>query len=234
MNPKKILLFIICLAFGANALADNPRITRSGLPPTFDRFVYFLEGRWDNLRQVEKEALSDLAVDQRHRRYPMHYVRVDAGEIDGVVFAIHNYDQDGFHGDLRRISLHRFTWSKVHDHIVHEFLIIKDPDRFGPFDGRLDLLKQLTWNDVRTDPSCNMYWSWNVNHFEGKTVPGLCVTSSFTENPIRIEAHGELYASRLIRHDQNFTMEGREIKREGSQSPEIFDKETSRLLSRNP
>jgi hypothetical protein len=223
----KATLWMLLLTALVSSTASGQGATRSLAEqqyPDLDRFVYWLVGHWDNRAQVEKETLQDLDPMDRHPWRPMHYVRVAANNIDGVVLALHTYGDRGFAGPPMRISLHRFTYSPRHDHVVHEFLNVKNRDRFGPFDGRLELLRDLTWGDVSTESTCNMYWKWDKNHFAGQTLPGLCVTQSFSEQPIRIEARGELWDDRLVRDDRSYRQDGSEIARPGGQVPEIYDK----------
>ena len=122
------------------------------------------------------------------------------------------------------MTLHRFSFSPVHKHIVHELLEVKDKDRFGPVDGELDKLKKLGWGDVRTNPTCNLYWKWNLNHFKGQTLPGMCVTDSPSERPIIIEASGELWNDRMVRNDRNYRLDGSLIGRPGGDTPILFER----------
>lgn len=69
-----------------------------------------------------------------------------------------------------------------------------------------------------------MYWRKEGDAFVGATVEGRCITSSFTETPIRVEGHGELRPRLLTRHDQNFTLEGQALPVPGGATPERFDK----------
>ena len=101
---------------------------------------------------------------------------------------------------------------------------IKNKEKFGPRAEDLASLADLGWDDVRTNPGCTMYWQWQGDHFQGATREGECVTSSFTPEPIRIEAKGELWPNRLIRHDVNMTLEGEVIPRDGGETPEVFIK----------
>lgn len=190
----------------------------------FRQFVTWFTGRWDNIAQVEAEAGQGVADTERHERYAMHYVPIETGDIDGVVFAIHNYGREGFAGELSRISLHRFSFRHDTDEVFHQFLFLRDPDKFALDPARLDELTALRWSDVRTNAGCAIHWRWNHGHFAGRTKPGACVTSSYTPEPIVVEGSGELWADRLVRHDRNFRLDGTEIARNGGQSPEVFRK----------
>ena len=67
------------------------------------------------------------------------------------------------------------------------------------------------------------HWD-NVAQAEADIAAGQCITSSFTEEPILVEGHGELWPDKLVRHDQNFTLQGAAIAIPGGASPEVFDK----------
>ena len=204
---------------------ENPT-KESVLENPLPRFVQWMTGGWDNVAQVNGERYAGVADDSRRPRYAMKYVPAKTANIAGTVFAIHNYGEDGFQGSLQRIALHRFSWLKKEQQILHQFLFVKDADRFGPFEKRLNLLANLNWEDVKTNESCNMRWNWVDNHFEGATTPGACITSSFTKTPIRVEGKGQLWPDRLLRWDRNFTLEGDEIKREGGDTQEVFFKKS--------
>lgn len=190
----------------------------------FRQFIDWFTGRWDNVAQVAAEAERGVAATQRHERYAMNYVPIETANIDGVVFAIHNYGREGFAGELSRISLHRFSYRRDTDEVFHQFLFLRDPDKFALAPARLDELTALRWSDVRTNAGCSIHWQWQHDHFAGATKPGACVTSSYTPEPIVVEGYGELWANKLVRHDRNFRLDGSEIARNGGQSPEIFCK----------
>ncbi len=198
--------------------------TDEPLDGRFRQFVSWISGRWDNAEQVQSEIEESVAAAERHERYAMHYVQIDTANIDGVVFAIHNYGRDGFAGELSRISLHRFSFRRDTNEVFHQFLFLRDPDRFSLEPERLDELADLRWSDVRTNAGCAIYWRWNGDHFAGSTKPGACITSSYTPEPIVVEGRGELWDSKLVRHDRNFRLDGSEIIRSGGQTPEVFCK----------
>ena len=198
--------------------------TDDTLDGQFRQFVSWFTGRWDNVEQVQAELAEGVAVAERHERYAMNYVPVDTGNIDGVVFAIHNYGSEGFAGELNRISLHRFSFRRDTNEVFHQFLFLREPEKFSLVPERLDELKELRWSDVRTNAGCAIYWRWNGDYFAGSTKPKACITSSYTPEPIVVEGSGELWATKLVRHDRNFRLDGSEIIRNGGATPEVFCK----------
>ncbi|MEM7501477.1 MAG: hypothetical protein AAF417_05515 [Pseudomonadota bacterium] len=44
------------------------------------------------------------------------------------------------------------------------------------------------------------------------------------EGWIVVEGSGELWATKLVRHDRNFRLDGTEISRNGGETPEVFCK----------
>lgn len=204
-------LFAACAASGNKPAGD------------FDEFRCRISGHWDNVVQASEDAKTEPDESRRHPRRAMSYIPVANENIEGQLFAILNYGEEGFEGELNRVSLHRFRPVETGE-IVHEFMFLLGPR--SPDDLKQDLvvLTQLGEKDLRINHACAMRWSRRGKFYAGSTSKGRCVTSSFTESPIVVEGHGELYADRLVRHDQNFSLSGESLPIPGGQSPEVFDR----------
>jgi len=203
-----------------------PMLASSAQLGSFDHFRCLVSGHWDNVQQAEADATLDKDEQNRHPRRAMTYIPVRNPNLDGQLFAILNYTELGFDGPLQRVSLHRFRWLASERSVVHEFFFLKDTERWGKLGEDLRPLTRLRESDARVNENCVMYWHWQGDHFEGATRTGRCITSSFTAEPILVEGHGELWPAKLVRHDQNFTLDGESIAIPGGASPEIFDKVT--------
>ena len=201
-----------------------PAIALPADPGTLAQFRCLASGHWDNVAQAEADIAAGQAESNRHPRRAMTYVPVRNPHLDGQLFAILNYTERGFDGPLQRVSLHRFRWSADDQQIVHEFFFLKDVARWGDLAADLGPLTRIRDRDVRVNESCAMYWRWQGDHFEGATRAGQCITSSFTEEPILVEGHGKLWPDKLVRHDQNYTLQGAAIAIPGGASQEVFDK----------
>lgn len=191
-----------------------------------DHFRCLASGHWDNLRQVEQDIAADKDASNRHPRRTMTYIPISNPNLEGQLFAILNYTTLGFDRPVQRVSLHRFRWSAGEGSIVHEFFFLKDARRWGNLTEDLSPLMRIRESDARFNENCAMHWRWQGDHFEGATRVGQCITSSFTEEPILVEGHGELWPTKLVRHDQNFTLDGQYIAIPGGASPEIFARVT--------
>ena len=194
-------------------------------PPDFEKFSTWLAGQWDNVAQTRAEAEQGFRDADKHPRYAMDYVAVDTG-MEGQVFAIHNYGAEGLAGELTRVSLHHFFPDLTRGTIIHEFLFLKEAERWGDLGVSLTPLAALTRADINSRDNCRMYWRERAGHFVGRTEEGACVTQSFTDNPIRVEGYGELWPDRLVRHDMTLNMSGRTQPRPGGETPEVFDRIT--------
>lgn len=217
-SMKLASLIIACLVLAGTA--------RAGDSADLKRFLCAIAGTWDNKRQAETDLVLSLDESNRHPRRAMHYIPVANPHIEGQLFAILNYSTDGLDGPVDRVSLHRFRWSGEIQRIVHEFIFLNDPDRWGDLKNDLAPLAKIEPADTRFNDDCAMYWLWSGDHFEGATVPGQCLTDSFTDEPVLVEGHGELWDPRLIRHDQIFTLYNEPIPVPGGASPEIFERAT--------
>lgn len=214
-----ISISILCsLALGASSgtAADSLPVSE------FDAFRCNLAGHWDNVAQASADAAAGADYANLHPRRAMTYVPVTNPDLEGQLFAIRNFTEQGFSGPISRVSLHRFR--PEGDTIVHEFMFLLDKERWGDLSQDLEALTRITEADVRINRDCAMYWRSAGDHFEGATIKGQCVTSSFTPEPILVEGHGELYRDRLIRHDQNFSLSGEPLPVPGGATPERFDK----------
>ena len=208
-----ITLFVCCVLL---ILAGTPVAAQ----PDFDAFRCGLAGTWDNVDQAEADRRAGHSGTARHPRRAMIYVPIDNPAIAGQLFAIKNYTEEGTDGPISRVSLHRFRPDG--DRVVHEFMFLRDKERWGDLSKDLSALTGLTEQDVRINTDCAMLWHWAGDHFAGSTVEGRCVTSSFTPEPIRVEGHGELWPDRLVRHDRNYDLDGNALPIPGGDSPEVF------------
>lgn len=189
-----------------------------------DKFACLVAGHWDNVRQAEADARGQLPDRDRHPRRAMTYIPIANPHMEGQLFAIQNYGERGFDGPMTRVSLHRFRPASDEDAIVHEFLFLLEPEAFGELSSDPGPLARLQETDVRINADCAMYWYRGDDNFTGSTRKGKCITSSFTETPILVEGRGELSSGRLLRHDQNFQLDGEPIPLAGGATPELFDK----------
>ena len=208
---RSAIVFLAVLAVAPGVYAAQPG---------FDEFRCWLAGSWDNVEQATADIRNGVEEPLRHPRRAMTYVPVASAAIRGQLFAIRTYTDQGIAGPLSRVSLHRFR--PAGDLIVHEFMFLHDKARWGNLGADLASLEALTEDDVRINDDCAMFWRWADDHFEGSTVEGRCITSSFTPEPIRIEGHGELWPGRLVRHDRNFTLTGESLPVPGGDTPEVF------------
>lgn len=194
----------------------------------FARFERMIASHWDNERQAREDARLGLDFAHRHPRRAMTYIPIENPNIEGRLFAILNYAEQGFDGPLQRLSLHRFRWSETDRGIVHEFFFLREPRERSDDNIELAYLTTIDESDVRINSSCAMYWRWQGDHFEGATNQGSCVTSSFTATPVRVEGHGELWDDRIVRHDANYSLDGERLPTAGGASPEVFDRVSRR------
>jgi len=190
----------------------------------FERFERMIAGHWDNEMQAREDVRLGLDYTDLHPRRAMTYIPIENPNIEGRLFAILNYAEQGFEGPLQRLSLHRFRWSETDRSIVHEFFFLREPREWSDDNIELAYLTTIDESDVRINSRCAMYWRWRGDHFEGATKKGSCVTSSFTATPVRVEGHGELWHDRIIRHDANYSLEGERLPTPGGASPEVFDR----------
>lgn len=188
-----------------------------------DRFRCMMTGSWDNFEQAEHDTSANKPMDQRHERRAMTYIPVQNDNIEGQLFGILSYGEEGFSGPLGRLAMHRFRRSDAENAILHEFFFLNDKGKWGD-DVLADLerLTSISEQDVRINQTCAMRWRWTGDRFVGATNKGQCLTSSFTENTILVEGYGELSAETLLRHDQNFDTDGNRLPVQGSDTPELF------------
>lgn len=190
----------------------------------FERFESMIAQHWDNDRQAREDARLELDYASRHPRRAMSYIPVENPNVEGRLFAILNYTELGFDGPIQRLSLHRFRASQIDSSIVHEFFFLLEAQEWNDENIDLTYLTKIDESDVRINPNCSMYWRWHGDHYEGSTKKGRCVTSSFTEEPILVEGHGELWPDKVVRHDANYSLAGERLPTPGGASPEIFDR----------
>lgn len=198
----------------------------AGGPTEFERFERMITGHWDNDRQAQKDARLGLDYFNRHPRRAMTYIPIENDKIEGRLFGILNYSEEGFEGPARRLALHRFRWSQIEESIVHEFFFLLAPREWSEENINFTFLTTIDESDVRINTKCAMHWHWLGDHFEGATKKGSCITSSFTTEPILVEGHGELWPDKIVRHDANFSLEGEQLPTPGGASPEIFERVT--------
>lgn len=218
--PRQSLIVVLLLL----AIATTSLSCRSTPENDFHEFRCLLTGQWDNLNQAKVDIERNLDAADRHPRRAMTYVPVRNSNIEGQLFAILNYTDEGFSGDVSRVALHRFRPGSD-GKIIHEFMFPRDRAALGDLVNDLTPLTKLTEADVTINALCAMTWQKVGDHYEGSTTQGQCVTSSFTDTPILIEGHGELFTDLLLRHDQNFDLDGNALPVAGGGLPERFDKQ---------
>jgi hypothetical protein len=189
-----------------------------------ERFACLIAGHWDNVAQASEDTRLGLGELERHPRRAMTYIPIENPTLDGQLFAILNYGDRGFDGPIARVSLHRFRAREDVDGFVHEFMFPLQPETLGDMTVDLRRLADLQETDMRINPDCAMHWRKEGAAFVGATRRGRCVTSSFTQEPVRVEGHGELRPRLLLRHDENFSLEGAPLPVAGAASPYRFDK----------
>ncbi len=227
---RAVLSIFICLIIAGCTSTAHTALTNIYKPDDtlldnshLELFASWIERSWDNIQQIEDEMSSNLVEFERHQRYAMRYTKVATQTLPGLAFAIENYDDgNGFRGAMQRVSLHHFMLSENRDSIVHEIILIKDPVFRSRLKDNLNLLEEITAQDIKVNKNCRLYWRWTSARFEGATKKDSCITNSYSNRDIRVEGSGTLEQNRFIRHDRNFEMTGEEIIRPGHQNAEVF------------
>jgi len=215
--PAARYLLVLVLALGA-----GPRVMAQD--NDFARLVEWLGGRWDNRQQAQDDVAGGVSGFDRHARRALSYAPVDAPAIAGRLFAVQAYDQQGFSGPLRRVTLARIVPSLVTTEFVHESLILADPTAWGDLRSNLATLRELRESDVRVNRGCRVYWRRVDDHFEGHTRAGRCAGAGAGGSEVVVEHFYALYADRLIRHERHYDAGGALVPREGGRTPEVFER----------
>jgi len=106
--------------------------------------------------------------------------------------------------------VHRFFPHVERQAIAHEFWFKKDGDwSYLSDDPRA--AAGLTFEDVRFNSQCTMYWTRRAAQFEGTTDPDACLTGEGGAKRL-VDATGILSRSELWRRDLIFDMEGNRLR----------------------
>jgi len=161
------LALILCTAAPA---ADNSR-----LQADFTRFLDWFPGEYDNNEQVWQEELDQ--ADNPHEHLHHLFVPASAPEIGEHTFFVQQY-LDGDPENIYRQRLYSFSLDETEGAIRLDIFTFQDEARYRNAHLRPGSLDTLNPEELIARPGCEVYWTYDKEHFRGYMIEKSCAVMS--------------------------------------------------------
>lgn len=163
-------LFLI--ACNTTAVKETTQVERS-LDDDLALMMEWFPGEYDNNEQVWQQKTDGVEEKDRHEHIHHIFMKVDAPKIGEHIYFVKQY-QGGDYEDVYRQRLYKFTRNDVEGAIQLTIYNFNDEKRFRYMDKTPALAGELTAEDLRTTPGCEVYWKFNGEYFDGYMHPTSC------------------------------------------------------------
>ncbi len=182
------------------------------LEAQLNRFLEWFPGTYDSLPQTREQETAVLPVEQRnYRRYSI-FTRVELPQFGAITFYAEQrrwLADSPPEGEVYRQRIYVITLDKERQKIRLRVHVPKDP--LGMLGAYRDpsLLKDLTPEDTVVWPGCDLFWSWESDHFIGRLDHGACTFNSTAYGQrVQLEEYLLLASDEMHFADRGLSMDG--------------------------
>ena len=151
--------------------------------PTFQRFLQWFGGRFDNhLQTLEDE---EAEAEHPHERIHSIFHPVTLPAIAPHLFYVEQYSGND-PSRVYRQRLYQFE-ERADGEIVLLIFAFQEQEKFRGAHLDPSRLNELTREGLIPKPGCEVYWRWSEDHFEGTTRRGACRIPSRRGGELTIE-----------------------------------------------
>lgn len=179
LRPYLILPGCLCLASvlvscqtATGSAAKNPD-RYLPLERVLSRFLDWFEGEYDNWEQVWQQQLDGVKKADRHEHVHHIFKAVSAPNIGEHVFFVKQY-KDGDYENVYRQRLYKITIDKPENAVRLAVYRFKDEAEYRNADQNPALLTDITPEQLKNLPGCDVFWTYRDDHFVGEIKPNAC------------------------------------------------------------
>ncbi len=168
--------------------------------------MQWFEGEFDNFQQVHREKLDSVPVDLRHNHIHSIFKKVEAPALSQHAFFVKQY-LDGDKNKVYRQRMYAFSYDEQEKAIRLDIYAFASPElekKYAQADQDPTPLKNLTMNELRATPGCEVFWKRNTpEYFDGYMKERACHFFSQRSNKrIYISDNLRLYPDAIWINDQ--------------------------------
>ena len=163
------LLLTVLLVWSASVQAQD----EFSLEQEMDLFLEWFPGEYDNNEQVWQQREDGLSGEELHERIHHHFIPVDLPAVgEHVYFAFQTIDDDP--EQVYRQRIYRFEMQPEEDAIRLDILSMENEENYRDAWQDPSLLADITMENLRGFPGCEVYWRYKGDYFEGSMVDRAC------------------------------------------------------------
>jgi len=187
-----VLAITACVVSQAHSEDDaNAKI----LKRDFARMMDWLPGRYDNQEQVYFNGNLKVPKEEQHGRLHHIFMPVDLDNIPGTTFYIQQYKNDD-PSDIFRQRIYSFAPDFDENAIRQIIYTAKDPKAILDAHEDPSKLEEITTSQFITHKGCDIFWTAQLDHFQGNMKPGACqVKKNPSDKTLNIETNLQLSRS---------------------------------------
>jgi len=207
-------LVLVLLTASGLLTAGEPGGT---LQQDYERFLQWFAGEYDNNEQVWQQAEDGVPEDQRLEHIHHIFLPVEAPGIGEHTFFIRQY-MDGDYENVYRQRLYNMVMDEDEKAVRLQIFSFNDEAKYRNTDQDPSLIKNITLEEVRNMPGCDVFWRFKGDHYIGEMKDKACFFhSERMGKDIYITDTLTLTDSEIWINDQAFDVEGNRIF--GSETP---------------
>jgi len=159
-----------CRALSAIAMLALPITSQA---QQLEHFLGWFAGEYDNNEQVWQQGEDGIAPEQRHEHIHHIFVPTSVPAVGEHVFFVKQYLGRDYE-DVYRQRLYRFSDNEQRGAIELAIYNFHDEEPYRYADRDPTVLADLTLEELRNVPGCNVYWRFAEDHYVGEMDEGAC------------------------------------------------------------
>ena len=160
-----------CVA-GLLALA-TAQSALTGLDEDFERFLEWFPAEYDNNEQVWQQKVDEVPEDERLEHIHHIFLPVEAPNIGQHTFFVRQY-MDGDYENVYRQRLYSLVPDREENAIRLKIYSFHDEAKYRDTDQDPSIIRDLTPEEVRNMPGCDVFWRFEQDHFVGTMKDKAC------------------------------------------------------------
>ena len=181
------------------------------LDEDFQRFLQWFPAEYDNNEQVWQQEVDEVPEEDRHEHIHHIFKPVEAPNIGDNTIFVRQY-MDGNYDDVYRQRLYSLVKDEEENAIRLKIYSFHDEARYRNTDQDPSLVSDLTLEEVRNMPGCDVFWTWEGDHFIGRMKDKACFYySERMKQKITITDTLRLTESEIWINDEAFDEEGNRV-----------------------
>ena len=202
-----MILALLCAAPAQAGEAPKPNLDQQ-----LKQFLSWFPGEFDSFPQTVRQELAGVPAEDRNYRRHSIFTRIDLPEFGAITFYAEQrrwLAGSPPEGEVYRQRIYSITLDEKRQAIRLRVHVPKDqPGLLGAWDDP-SLLDGLRLQDTVVWPGCDLFWSFEGDHFIGRLDPLACTFESPAYGQrIQLEEYLLLAVDEMHFADRGLTMEG--------------------------